>query len=82
MPAINGVSLGFSSPEENRIKAHLQIYISRVLEEAFELVDDGDLTEDEFRSFTFGNAARLHTSLNPDFFKGTVVESAVRERIE
>jgi hypothetical protein len=27
--------------------------------------------------FTFENAARLHTALNPDFFKGTVVEGAV-----
>ena len=51
--------------------------MSGVLEEAHELLEDGDLTEDEFRSFTFGNAARLHTALNPDFFKGTVVENAV-----
>ncbi len=58
------------------------IDMSGVLEEAFELVDDGDLTEEEFRSFTFGNAARLHTALNPDFFKDTVVESAVRKPFE
>ncbi len=54
------------------------IDMSGVLEEAFELVDDGALDEDQFRSFAFGNAARLHTALNPDFFKGTVVEAAVQ----
>jgi hypothetical protein len=53
------------------------IDMSGVLEEAFELVEDGDLNEAQFESFTFGNAARLHTSLNPNFFKGTVVEKAV-----
>ncbi|MDD9917480.1 MAG: hypothetical protein OXT01_22765, partial [Rhodospirillaceae bacterium] len=46
-------------------------------EEAFELVEDGDLDETQFEAFTFGNTARLHTSLNPNFFAGTVVESAV-----
>ena len=34
-------------------------------------------TEADFREFTFENAARLHTAMNPDFFKGTVVEGAV-----
>jgi hypothetical protein len=33
--------------------------------------------EADFRQSTFENAARLHTALNPDFFKGTVVEGAV-----
>jgi len=35
------------------------------------------ITATDFREFTFENAARLHTALNPDFFKGTVVEGAV-----
>ena len=55
------------------------IDMSEVLEEAYELVDDGELSEDDFKSFTFSNAARLHTALNPDFFNGGVVESAVLE---
>ena len=37
----------------------------------------GDINEDEFRQFVFTNPARLHTTLNPDFFKGTVVENAI-----
>lgn len=53
------------------------IEMSGVLEEAYELLEDGDLTEEEFQSFTFGNAARLHTALNPDFFAGTVLEKAI-----
>ena len=55
--------------------------MSEVLEEAYELVEDGLITEDDFRQFVFTNAARLHTSMNPDFFKGTVVEDAVSKEI-
>ena len=51
--------------------------MSEVLEEAWELVEHGMINETDFREFTFENAARLHTALNPDFFKGTVVEGAV-----
>src|SRR5205807_2426327 len=48
--------------------------MTEVLEEAWELVDHGMITPADFREFTFENAARLHTALNTDFFKGTVVE--------
>ena len=51
--------------------------MSEVLEEAWELVEHGMINEQDFREFTFENAARLHTAMNPDFFKGTVVEGAV-----
>jgi len=51
--------------------------MSEVLEEAWELVEHGLISEDDFREFVFTNPARLHTALNPDFFKGTVVEDAV-----
>src|SRR5438094_687636 len=51
--------------------------MTEVLEEAWELVEHGMITRADFREFTFENAARLHTALNPDFFKGTVVEGAV-----
>ena len=39
------------------------------------------MTEQDFREFTFTNAARLHTRNNPDFFKGTVVEQAVADEL-
>jgi predicted TIM-barrel fold metal-dependent hydrolase len=55
--------------------------MTTVLEEAWELVDDELLTADEFREFTFSNPIEMHCSMNPDFFKGTVVETAVREEL-
>ena len=51
--------------------------MTEVLEEAWELVEAGVMTEEDFREFTFVNPAQLWTALNPDFFKGTVVEGAV-----
>jgi predicted TIM-barrel fold metal-dependent hydrolase len=52
-----------------------------VIPEAFEMVEKGFVTEQDFREFTFTNAAMLHTRNNPDFFKGTVVEQAVADEL-
>jgi hypothetical protein len=38
-------------------------------------------SEQDFREFTFTNAAMLHTRNNPGFFKGTVVEQAVADEL-
>jgi len=43
------------------------------LPEAYELVEDGHITEDNFRDFVFANAVRLWGKQNPSFFAGTVV---------
>jgi len=51
--------------------------MNEVVEEAHELVDHGLITEEDFRDYTFTNAATLYAGMNPDFFKGTVCESAV-----
>ena len=51
--------------------------MTKVLVEAYELVEDGFISEDDFRDFTYGNVVRMHTGMNPDFFKGTAVESEV-----
>jgi predicted TIM-barrel fold metal-dependent hydrolase len=48
-----------------------------VTAEAYELVEHGLLNEDEFRDFTFANAARMRCSMNPNFFKGTIIEGQV-----
>lgn len=48
-----------------------------VLHEAWETVEHGQLSLDQFRDFTFGNVARMFTGVNPEFFRGTVVETAV-----
>src|ERR1700731_2462866 len=45
----------------------------QVLPEAHELVEDGLITSDDFRDFTFANAVKLWGTQNPRFFKGTVV---------
>jgi predicted TIM-barrel fold metal-dependent hydrolase len=52
-----------------------------VMPEAFELVEKRFVTEQDFREFTFTNAARLHTRNNPAFFRGTVVEQAVADEL-
>ena len=52
-----------------------------VIPEAFEMVEKGYVTAQDFREFTFTNAASLHTRNNPDFFKGTVVEQAVANEL-
>jgi hypothetical protein len=48
-----------------------------VLTEAYELVERGHLSAEDFRSFTFTSPVALHTATNPRFFEGTCVESAV-----
>src|SRR5438093_7419888 len=55
--------------------------MTEVLEEAHEMVEHGLITEAELREFVFSNPARLHTTMNPDFFKGTVVEAAVAKEL-
>jgi len=48
--------------------------MTEVLPEAYELVEHELLDENDFRDFTFANAVRFWGEVNPDFFKGTVVE--------
>jgi predicted TIM-barrel fold metal-dependent hydrolase len=53
--------------------------MTEVTEEAYELVEHGVITEEDFRDFVFTNPATLWTGMNPDFFKGTVVEQEVKK---
>jgi hypothetical protein len=50
-----------------------------VVPEAYELVEDGLVTETDFRDFMFANAVRFWGEVNPDFFRGTVVDKQARE---
>jgi hypothetical protein len=52
------------------------VNMAEVLEEAFELVEDKLITENDFRDFVFTNPVRFWGEGNPHFFDGTVVESA------
>ncbi len=51
--------------------------MGRVLQEAWELVEDGLLDQGDFRDFCFANSATMWAEANPDFFSGTVVEESV-----
>src|SRR6059036_798951 len=53
--------------------------MTQVLPEAYELVEHGLLTDDDFRDFMFANAVRFWGEVNPDFFKGTAVEKQAAE---
>jgi predicted TIM-barrel fold metal-dependent hydrolase len=82
------VSVGFDprlNPFGARLKAMFSSDIGHwdvpdmngVLAEAYELVEHDLLDESAFKEFTFDYAVQLHAGMNPDFFRGTVVESAV-----
>ena len=53
--------------------------MTEVVPEAYELVEHGLISEDDFQDFMFDNAVRFWGEVNPDFFKGTVVEKQAQE---
>ena len=55
--------------------------MTKVMVEAYEMVEDGFMSDEDFHDFTFGNVVGMHTGMNPDFFKGTVVEDAVNKTL-
>ena len=57
-------------------------HIDQVLPEVYEALEHGLLTEEDFRDFTFSNIVNLHGGMDPDFFKGTVVEQAAKAELE
>ena len=52
--------------------------LADVLHEAYENVEHGWMTSEQFRDFMFTNPARFYLDTNPNFFAGTVVEAAVK----
>jgi len=55
--------------------------MTEVLEEAWELVEHELVDEQGFRELTFSNPVTLHGRMNPNFFKGTVVEAATEREL-
>ena len=53
-----------------------------IMSEAFELLDDGALDESQFRQFMFAYPVAQHATMNPDFFRGTIVEDAVEKEMK
>lgn len=48
--------------------------MTHVLPEAYELVENSLISEEDFRDFMFANPVRFWGEANPNFFAGTVVE--------
>ena len=78
---MNSVAFGRANPFGSKLNA---IYSSDIghfdvidfrdpLPQAYGLVEDGHITEDNFRDFVFANSVRLWGTQNPNFFDGTVV---------
>jgi predicted TIM-barrel fold metal-dependent hydrolase len=55
--------------------------MSKVLVDAHELVDDGLMSDNDFREFAFANTTRFFGGQNPAFFNGTRVEQAARQEL-
>ena len=49
-------------------------HMHEVMPEAFEHIEHGLMTGEQFRGFVCDNAVRMYTEANPDFFAGTCVE--------
>jgi predicted TIM-barrel fold metal-dependent hydrolase len=54
--------------------------MTKVLEEAYEQVETGRMSEDDFCDFTFRAPMRLYTGTNRTFFSGTILESLADEK--
>src|SRR5580704_1002328 len=78
---MNATAFGRSNPFGSKLNAifgsdigHFDVIDMRhPLPEAYELVEDGHITADDFRAFTFTNAVKLWGTQNPHFFEGTRV---------
>ena len=57
------------------------IDMTGVIPEAHGLVEEGLISEDDFRDFAFGHAVDFHAGLNPDFFEGTIVADAAKKHL-
>jgi len=51
---------------------------TQVLSESYELVEQGAITESDFKAWVFDNPYKLYTDANPDFFRGTAVETVLK----
>jgi hypothetical protein len=81
---MNATAFGKGNPFGSKLNAlyssdigHFDVIDMRdPLPEAYELVEDGHLSADDFRAFVFSNTVRLWGTQNPKFFEGTAVAKA------
>jgi hypothetical protein len=52
--------------------------LTEVLAESWQLVEEGVITEADFKAWTFDNPYKLYTEAKADFFKGTAIESKLK----
>ena len=57
---------------------HADLYFQHTRSNSIRL-EDGLISEADFRDFTFTNAATMWAEADPSFFEGTVVEAAVKQ---
>ena len=55
------------------------LHFGGILAEAHKQVDRGLMSSEDFRDFVFTNPITMQARVNPDYFKGTVVEEAVEQ---
>ncbi len=53
--------------------------MTEALAEAYEPVEKGLMSPDDFREFAFANQVRLYAHTNPRFFEGTAVADEAAE---
>jgi predicted TIM-barrel fold metal-dependent hydrolase len=86
---MNAAAFGPGNPFGSKLNAiyssdigHFDVIDMRdPLPEAHELVDDGLISKDNFRDFTFANAVHLWGTQNPRFFEGTSVAKAAAQEL-
>lgn len=78
-------------PKLNRFGARLNVLFGsnishwdvpdmrEVVAEAYELVDQGLITDEHLKDFLFTNPVTFYAAANRDFFKGTILESEVEK---
>lgn len=52
--------------------------LTHVLADTWKLVENGALSEQDFRDLVFNNPYRFYAGTNPDFFKGTAITPATK----
>ncbi len=54
--------------------------LTETLAQTWDLVEEGVISEADFKDLVFNNPYRFYTANNPDFFKGTAVEAKLNQR--
>jgi hypothetical protein len=54
--------------------------LTQVLAESYALVEEGAISESDFKAWVFDNPYKLYTEANANFFKGTAVEAKLARR--